>query len=138
MSDFNNGFNIEFNGRGLSDRMEAGMRDEAFDRLQQLADGHDDLIGAAINVRRPAKSETDYLFRPSVVVYARPEHVAGDAEAGDAFVALREALDAVERQIRERREKLREHWKQPGNSPAEQEIAAIVAAGSGDPSAVHD
>jgi hypothetical protein len=37
-------------------------------------------------------------------------------------MALKGALDAVERQVRKRREKLKERWKQPGNLPVEQEI----------------
>ena len=133
-----NNLDIEFNGRGLGDRMEQEMLAEARDRLQLLAVEHKDLIGAAINIRQPAKSETSYLYKATVVVYVRPENIAATEKNSDPFVALRGALDAVERQVRKRRDKLREHWKQPGSGPVDQEVTEIVAAGSGDPESVHN
>ena len=54
------------------------------------------------------------LFRSArVVVYIRPENIAGVAQDETAEKALRGALQAVERQVRERRDKLREPYKQP-------------------------
>jgi ribosome-associated translation inhibitor RaiA len=125
-------FTIEFNGEGLSDRVEAAMFAEADSRLRKLAEDHDDLRGAAVNVRRPAKSETSFIYEVTVVVYARPEHIAATAKEASPNTTLKNALDAVERQVRQKREKLREHWQQPGNDPVTQEVMAIQAAKEAD------
>jgi hypothetical protein len=47
------------------------------------------------------------------VVYVRPDNVAAVEKGGKAEEALKGALDAVERQVREYRNKLSEPWKQP-------------------------
>jgi hypothetical protein len=43
----------------------------------------------------------------------RPEDVVAVEKGKAAEVALKGALDAVERQVRQRRDKLRQPWKQP-------------------------
>jgi ribosome-associated translation inhibitor RaiA len=127
-------FTIEFNGEGLGDQAETAMFIEAEDRLRELASGHNDLIGAAINVRQPSKqTETSFIYEVTVVVYARPEHIAATKKGADPMTVLNEALSALERQVREKRDKFREHWKQPGNSPVEQEITEIIAAETSEP-----
>jgi ribosome-associated translation inhibitor RaiA len=89
------------------------LRAEAHGRLQALAADHTDLIGASIALERPAHGASPYLYKVRVVVYARPEHVVATEQGGDLRSTLKGALDAVERQVRERREKLAERWKQP-------------------------
>lgn len=121
-------FTIELNAQGLSDRLEAEMFAEADSRLRELASGHDDLTGAAINVRQPARAATAFLHEVTVVVYARPEHIAATAKEGDPITALNDSLSAVERQVRQKREKLRDRWERPGNDPVSAEIEEIVAA----------
>lgn len=121
-------FTIEFNGEGLSDRVEAAMFAEADNRLRKLAKGHDDLTGAAINVRRPAKTETSFVYEVTVVVYARPKHIAATEKEADPIIAIKNTLNAIERQVRKKREKLRDRWEQPGNDPISQEVIAIQAS----------
>jgi ribosome-associated translation inhibitor RaiA len=48
-----------------------------------------------------------------VEAYVRPENVVAIEKDDTARGALQGALDAVERQIRELRERRRETWKQP-------------------------
>lgn len=122
------GFTIEFNAQGLSDRLEAEMFAEADSRLQELASGHDDLTGAAVNVRQPSRAATAFLHEVTIVVYARPEHIAATAKEADPIVALNDSLSAVERQVRQKREKLRDRWERPGNDPVSAEIEEILAA----------
>lgn len=127
-------FTIELNSQGLSDRVEADMFLEADTRLRELAGDHNDLTGGAINVRQPAQApETPFIYEVTVVAYGRPEHMAATKKDGDPMIALKEALNAIERQVREKRDKLREHWKQPGNTPVEREIAEIIAAETAEP-----
>lgn len=121
-------FTIELNVEGLSDRLEAEVFAQADSTLRELASGHSDLTGAAINVRQPAYAETPFLHEVTVVVYSRPEHIAATAKEADPITALNDSLSAVERQVRERREKLRDQWKQPGNDPVSTDIRDIAAA----------
>lgn len=79
------------------------------DRLRDLAEGHSDITGAAATLEQPAAGrETPYIFEASIVVYTRPNNASAVEKNEDAEQALRGALDAVSRQIREQRDKLRE------------------------------
>lgn len=83
---------------------------EAETRLKDLAADHNDITGAAITIEKPAEGrETPPLFEAKVVAYVRPNQVVGNEKAPDPMIALKEALDAVERQVREKRERLRNH-----------------------------
>ena len=91
-----------------------GLRAEAERRLRALAEGQTDLIGASVAVEEQAKGEDrPHLYRARVVAYARPDNIVAVEKDGTIEAALRGAIDAVERQIRERREKLRKPWEQP-------------------------
>lgn len=120
-------FTIEFNSP-LSSEAEAALFDTADSRLRKLTKGHDDLVGAAVNIREPAKGESGYLYEATAVVYGRPEHVAATEKNEDIALALKGALDGVERQVRERREKLSKRWERPGRGPTMQEIQEVVNA----------
>jgi ribosome-associated translation inhibitor RaiA len=115
-------FTLELNSEDLNKTAEYDLYTQAEERLRELAANHKDMTGAAINVRRPASGETASLHEVTVVIYSRPEHIAATEKDSSPAMALKGALDAAERQIRKRREKLKERWKQPGNLPIEQEI----------------
>jgi ribosome-associated translation inhibitor RaiA len=121
-------FTIEFDAQGLNERLEAEMFGEADSQLRELAEGQNDLTGAAINVRQPAQAETPFLYEVTVVVYARPENVAASTKEADPVSALKSSLSAVERQVRRKRETLRERWRQPGNDPVSKEVTDLLAA----------
>lgn len=123
-------FTLELNSDYLDDIVEDELYAEAEERLTQLAADHNDLIGAAISLRCPAHGEKDYLHEATVVVYGRPDNIAASEKEANAPLALKHALDAAERQIRKRREKLGKPWELPGNHPVEQEIGELVAAES--------
>jgi len=84
------------------------LRTEAEQRLRRLQKGHSDITGAAATIERMAHGETPHLYRARVVAYVRPENIAGVAKQDTPEGALKEALSAVERQVREKRERLRE------------------------------
>jgi ribosome-associated translation inhibitor RaiA len=92
---------------------DAGLRSEAEGRLRELATGHTDLIGASVALEELSGSATPHRYEARVIAYMRPEDVVAVEKGKAAEVALKGALDAVERQIRQRRDKLREPWKQP-------------------------
>lgn len=124
-------FTIEFNS-SLNDTVEEELFLEADTELRELAKGHDDVTGAAINIREPASGETSYWFEATVVVYSRPEHVSATEKADDPAAALKGALQAIKRQIRERRAKLRRSWERPGNDPITQDMVELTAAEEAD------
>ncbi len=82
----------------------------AVDRLSKLAEGHNDISGAAVNLKQPAKEhQTSYINEVTIVVYMGSDHIAA-TEKGEQFQStLDGALDAVERQVRERRKQQRNY-----------------------------
>lgn len=108
-------FTFEFHAEvpNLRDEFEHELRMEAENRLYALAEGHTDLIGASVVLEQPAHAESAYLYQARVVAYGRPDNTAAVEKDNTPQSALRGALQAVERQVRERREKLAERWKQP-------------------------
>ena len=108
-----NNFDFEFQNKlGDIGDLEDKLRSEAETRLRKLARGHTDLTGASIIIEHVDKgAQTPYIYHARVVVYTRPNYLNGSEEADTAQSALKGALEAVERQVREQREKLRETWK---------------------------
>jgi ribosome-associated translation inhibitor RaiA len=86
---------------------------EAQSRLESLAEGHTDLIGASIALERLSHGESPHLYQARVIVYTRPKDIVGVEKAEVLGAALRDALSAVERQVREKRERLRTRHQQP-------------------------
>jgi ribosome-associated translation inhibitor RaiA len=121
-SDFD--FDFEFHNMvGELGEVERALRTEAMDRLMKLAEGHTDMVGAAIAIEREDKqAQTGYLIRARVVAYTRPDTVTGIEKDENAMGALKGALSKVERQVREKRDKLRTTRRQP-NEPGQEEIS---------------
>ncbi len=104
-------FPIEFNSE-IDDvkKGESEYYTLAVDRLSKLAEGYDDISGAVVNFKQPAKEhQTTYTNEVTIVVYMAGNDIAA-TEKGEHFsAALNGALDAVERQVRERRTQERGH-----------------------------
>jgi ribosome-associated translation inhibitor RaiA len=104
-------FAIEFNNE-MDDvkKSENEFYTQAVDRLSKLAEGHNDISGAAVNFKQPAKErQTSYTNEVTIVVYMGSDHIAA-TEKGEQFQStLDGALGAVERQVRERRKQLRNY-----------------------------
>ncbi len=113
--------NIEFYSEVKT--LEDQLRPEAEQRLRELAKGHHDMVGAAIAIEEPAANrETPFVYRARVVVYIRPENISGEEQADTPQAALKGALDAVTRQVREKRRRLRTRWKQSGQDQPESSV----------------
>jgi ribosome-associated translation inhibitor RaiA len=101
------------NEASLPEQVEAELWDEAERRLQALTKGHTDITGASASVGELTKQTTPHAYEVRVVVYMRPEDVVAVEKHETPEGAMKGALDAVERQVRQRRAKLRETWKRP-------------------------
>ncbi len=99
-SDFYIDYNIE-----VSD-VTVDFRHETEQRLRELASTHSDMIGAAVALEKIADTQTYDVYRVRIVVYKRPQDIAVTKQDADPMVALRDALNTFEEQVRESREKL--------------------------------
>jgi ribosome-associated translation inhibitor RaiA len=99
-SDFYIDYNIEVSEAGDE------FKRETEQRLRELAGSHTDMVGAAVALEKTVDTQSYDLYRVRIVVYMRPQDVAVSKEEADPMVALREALDTLESQIRTAREKL--------------------------------
>jgi ribosome-associated translation inhibitor RaiA len=117
-------FTLELNSSGLSDEVEDTLFVEADNRLRSLAKGHSDIVGAAVTLKEPAHDVGPPTFEATVVTYVRPSNIAATEKADNPMPALKGALNAVERQVREKRKRLKEHWERPGNDPVSRELEA--------------
>ncbi len=87
------------------------LQREAEERLFELSEGHSDMTGASISIERQAHGETPHLYRARVTVYVRPKNIHAQEKHESMHIALKGALDAIERQVRNKREKRGETWK---------------------------
>lgn len=104
-------FPVEFNNE-LDDvaKSENEFYTLAVDRLSKLAEGHTDISGAVVNFKQPAQErETSYIYEVTIVVYMGSDHVVATQQGKPFRTTLHAALDAVERQVRERRRKQRNY-----------------------------
>lgn len=99
-SDFYIDYNIEVSGAG------DGFKRETELRLNELASVHSDIVGAAVSLEKVADTTTYDVHRVRIIVYKRPKDVVVSKQDADPMVALREALDTLEKQIRESRDRL--------------------------------
>jgi len=104
-------FPIEFNNE--VDNVKKSENDFytlAADRLSKLAVGHNDISGAVVNLKQLAKEhQTSYMSEVTIVGYMGSDHIAA-TDKGEQFQAtLDGALDAVERQVHERRKQQRNY-----------------------------
>lgn len=90
------------------------LKSKVEDRLRQLAEGHTDITGVDVAVEVIGQGEVPFLFQARIVAAVRPNTVAATEKADRPEAALTGALEALERQIRDQRKKLRETWKEPG------------------------
>ncbi len=104
-------FPIEFNNE-IDDvkKSENEIYTLAVDRLSKLSEGHNDISGGMVNLKQPAKGyQTSHIYEVTIVVYMGSDHIAASEEGEQVQSTLDGALDAVERQVRERRKQQRNY-----------------------------
>lgn len=89
------------------------LKDLAEHRLRALAKGHTDMVGASVAITELTHEETPNLYQARIVVYVRSTDIVATEKDPNPHAALKSAISAVERQVREQREKLGTKWKQP-------------------------
>jgi ribosome-associated translation inhibitor RaiA len=99
-SDFYVDYNIEVSDVGDE------FKRETEQRLNELASAHRDMIGAAVALEKVADTQTYDVYRARIVIYKRPQDIVVTKQDPDPMVALRDALDTLEKQVRASREKL--------------------------------
>jgi ribosome-associated translation inhibitor RaiA len=98
-SDFYIDYNIEVSDVGDEFKRETDQR------LQELA-ADSDIVGAAVALEKVADTRTYDVYRVRIVLYKRPRDIVVTKQDADPMVALRAALEAIEEQVRESRDKL--------------------------------
>lgn len=87
------------------------LRGQALTRLEALAAGRRDMIGASVALEDLSNENTPNRFKARVVAYTKPKHVAATEKAPSSEQALKGALEAIERQVHAEREKMRKPWQ---------------------------
>lgn len=116
----NDPFPVEFDAEAseLTDELKNQVERD----LHQLSDNRRDITGASVAADEPAKGETGYLYEARIVVYQRPENVFAREQQDTLEGALKGAVQAIERQVRQNRNKRGKPWKRPDRSDP-QELA---------------
>lgn len=83
------------------------------DRLLRLKGDHTDMVSATISVEEIARGERPFRYQFKAILHMRPDRVVASEKADNVRSAMKGCLSALERQVRERRAKLKEHWKRP-------------------------
>ncbi len=99
-SDFYIDYNLEVPDAGEE------FKRETEQRLQELASRHADMVGAAVSLEKVADTTSYDVYRVRLLVYKRPKDLVVAKQDADPMVALRDALDTLEKQVREARDKL--------------------------------
>lgn len=103
-------FPIEFNNE-LDDikQSENELYTLAVDRLNKLAEGHEDISGGVVNFKQPAQGrQTSHIYEVTIVLYMVGSQQIAATEKGEHFDAtLDGALNAVEHQVRKIRKQER-------------------------------
>lgn len=101
-SDFYIDYNIEVPDVGDK------FKRETEQLLRKLTDSHSDMIGAAVALEKVADTQTHDIYRVRILVYKRPQDIVITKQDADPMIALRNALDVLEEEVRASREKLAE------------------------------
>ena len=104
-------FPIEFNNE-IDDvkKSENEYYTQAVERLSKLAEGHNDISGGVVNLKQPSPGhDTPHIYEVTIALYMGSDNIAA-TEKGEQFQStLSGALDAVERQVHERRTQQRNY-----------------------------
>jgi ribosome-associated translation inhibitor RaiA len=104
-------FDFEFFTRILDPNDQ--MKNYAEEQLRGLAKGQRDMTGARVSIEELSKDATPNTYRANIVIWIRPEDINAEEKAEFPMQALKGALKAAERQVREKRDRLSGRWKQP-------------------------
>jgi ribosome-associated translation inhibitor RaiA len=104
-------FDFQFHSEDLPE--DTPLRQEAENRLGKWGDRDEDIVGASVAIEELTHEHTSHFWQARVTVFMQPSNLAAVEKADTAEGALKGALDAMERQIRKRRDELRKPWQRP-------------------------
>ena len=81
----------------------------AYEEITGITEGHTDIVGASVSIEELSSGTTPHAFKVRVVIYIRPENIAATEVKPSALEALQQALKAAIRQVREKRDRLRNY-----------------------------
>lgn len=100
-------FNFEFyNETNLPD---AEFYEMAYEEITDAAEGHNDIVGASVSLEELSGEETPHAYQAHVVLYVRPNNISATKLEESALTALQKALEVAVDQVREKRERLKDH-----------------------------
>jgi len=80
-------------------------------RVHKLARGHRDISGASVALECVSGANKRAEYKARLVVYCKPANVAASRTHASVYSAVTDALDAVERQIRDQRDRMRDRLR---------------------------
>lgn len=80
-------------------------------RIHKLARGHRDIAGASVAIERVSGANKHAEYKARLVVYCKPVNIAASRTQDSVRLAVSEALEAIERQVREQRERMRDRHR---------------------------
>lgn len=102
-------FSIEYYAESV--HLSQRDKDSIEARIHKLARGHRDISGASVAVERISGTKKHAEYKARLVVYCRPANIAASRTHVLVRSAVSEALEAIERQIREQRERMRDRHR---------------------------
>lgn len=103
------GFSVEYHTETYE--LTNGLKGKVEQRLEKLARRHHDITGASLAVQTVSGANRRPEYKVRLVLYHKPDNIAAIRKADTVANALLEALDAVERQVRQHRERQRERTR---------------------------
>lgn len=100
---------------------------EAESRLLELAEGHTDMVGAAMAVEELTHDQTPHCYRVRIVVYIRPDNIVAEEKEETLEGSFKGAIEAIERQVRQWRDKLSKQWERPDKVVHEGSIRELTS-----------
>ncbi len=102
-------FPFDFEFINETDQPDAEFYQLAYDEITTVAEGHNDITGAHVSLEELSAEETPHAYQARVVLYVRPSNITATEKMPSALSAMQEALDEAMRQVREKREKLKNY-----------------------------
>ena len=102
-------FPFDFEFYNETDLPDPEFYDLAYDQVTEVAEGHNDVVGASISLKELSGEETPHAYQARVVLYVRPNNITATEVMPAPIDSLQNALDAAIKQVREKREKLKNH-----------------------------
>ena len=102
-------FPFDFEFFNETDLADPGFYELAYVQITDIAKGHNDVVGASVSMKELSSGETPHVYQARVVLYVRPNNISATAERPSAIDSLKQTLDAAIKQVRKKRQKLKDH-----------------------------